>query len=150
MKAKETTITWSATSPSAAGTVVSSTLICGLHRYDHVCIDATLIGGTGGTLDVYIQRKLDNDVWQDWAHFPQLAAGTTKRYSASIRGDGGGSTAFVEVGGGSDNVPGVSLAANTIVNTQPTEVMRVVFVAGAGTTAGAVQTIRFTPFSLRT
>lgn len=148
MKTKETSITLTGTSPSSATTAVSNSVAGGgmLTKAEGIVIDATLTGGTGGTLDVYLQRKIASDTWRDWVHFPQLAAAASKKYTLTIIGNGAG---IVEVGGGSDASPGVALAANTAVDVTPGGDVRLVFVSGAGTSAGAAQTIIFTPYTER-
>jgi hypothetical protein len=105
-----------------------------------------LTAGTGGTLDVYLQRKLGSNSWADWIHFPQLTAAQSKKYSLAITGTG---TSIVEVGQGTDATPSVALAANTAVNVIPGDEVRVVFVAGASTSAGASNTITITPYTVR-
>lgn len=129
----------SQTSPSSASTVVSTASISGLQSFDEIQIEAILTQATGGTLDVYLQRKLISDLWADYAHFTQLAAGSTVfKYSARSTSAGG----ITVVGGGTDASPGVVLAANTILSGHPGTDLRAVFVAGASTSAGATQTIR--------
>ncbi len=134
------------TSPSSATTTVGDTATASdnatfLGVFDWFTIDATLTGGTGGTLDVYLQRKVTDDVWADWLHFPQLAAGASAiRYCANT----GASTSITTVGGGSDASPGVALAANTFIGGHPGFAVRSVYVAGASTSAGAAQVIRIT------
>jgi len=149
MKKKGTSLTVTLTSPAAASsTVVGATLFKGsaLQAADTLVIDATLVGGTGGTLDVYLQRRVGTDAWRDWVHFPQIAAGTTKRYTVTVTGEG---TSLVETGGGTDATPGVALAANTIVNVLPGDDVRVVFVTGSGVSAGASNSITITPYTQR-
>jgi len=148
MRTKETAQTITATSPAAASTVVHATTFKGdmLRRAEKLVIDAALLGGTGGTLDVYLQRKLASNEWVDWVHFPQVTAATAKKYTATITGDG---ASLVEVGGGTDAVPGVALAANTAVNVIPGDEVRIIFVAGVGTAAGASNKITITPYSER-
>lgn len=147
MRTKKDAQTVTLTSPAAASTTVGATIFAGSTlNADKLVIDATLIGGTGGTLDVYLQRKLASNSWADWVHFPQIAAGTTKRYSLAITGEG---TSIVEVGGGTDAAPGVALAANVAVNVIPGGDVRVVFVAGVGTSVGASNTIKITPYQER-
>jgi hypothetical protein len=127
------------TSPAVASTAVSAGTITGLARYDWITVEADLQGATGGTLDVYVQRKLATNLWRDWIHFTQLAAGgAAVKYSAQPQPD----TAIIVVGGGTDAAPGVALAANTSVGGHPGDTLRLVFVAGAGTSAGAAQTVR--------
>lgn len=147
MRTKETPLAITADSPDEAGTVVHAVLFRGamMRVADLLVVDAALAGGTGGTLDVYLQRKLATNEWVDWIHFPQLAAGATKKYTLAIT-DGGGAL-IAEVGGGSDGTPGVALAANTAVNVMPGDDVRIVFVAGDGTSAGAAQKITITPYT---
>lgn len=148
MRTKETAQTVTATSPATATTEIAATLFKGdmLRRADKLVIDATLLGGTDGTLDVYLQRKIAADTWRDWVHFPQVAAATAKKYTVTVTGEG---ASIVETGGGSDASPGVALAANTVVNVMPGDDVRVVFVAGASTTLGASNSITITPYSER-
>jgi hypothetical protein len=148
-RAKEIAITLSGTSPGAASTTVTTAAPCAAAlNADRLVIDANLVGATGGTLDVYIQRKIAPDTWRDWIHFPQLAAAAAAiRYTATITGDE--VTGLVVVGQGTDAAPGVTLAANTIVNCMPGGALRLVFVAGAGTSAGAAQSVIVTPYTSR-
>jgi hypothetical protein len=133
--------TWTDTSPAAASTVVSPAMgLGGLSLLDSFLLVATLQGATGGTLDIYLQTA-DEDattpVWIDYAHFAQLPAGaaqtkmafTVSRYAQSLSG--------TVVGSGSTP----ALAQSTMLGGEFGEKFRVVFVAGAGTSAGAVQTI---------
>jgi hypothetical protein len=149
MRSPEWQKTVTATSPASASTVVHTELFRSamLSRADLLTIDATLTGATGGTLDVYLQRKLASDKWRDLVHFAQLAAGAAaKHYSFTING----TTATIsDVGGGSDATPGVALAAGAVSNVPPGGDIRVVFVAGASTSAGASQSITISAFSGR-
>lgn len=140
-KTKEVTLTVTATSPSSASTAIATSTFKSamLTSADRLVVDARLQGATGGVLDVYLQRKLANDTWADWIHFPQLtAAAAATGYTVSI--DGGGNS-IVARGQGTDASPGVALAANTAVNVMPGGDVRIVFVAGASTSAGASQTV---------
>lgn len=146
MKRKDSTQTVTLTSPAAAGTSAGATTFKGalFQRSDRLVIDAAIRGGTGGTLDVYLQRKVATDTWNDLVHWPQQAAGgAIKRYTCTINGDG---TSILEVTGGTDAVPAPSLAVNTNVNCMPGDEVRVVFVAGVGTSAGASQSITITSY----
>ncbi len=135
--------TLSVTSPAAASTVVSTSL-GGLGKYDTIRVDAKLVGATGGALDVYIQRKLATDVWADWIHYTQLAAAAAS-ISYSLNSDYVPAS-IGTVGIGSDASPGVVLAAGTTVGGHPGETIRLVFVAGASTSAGAALLFYFTCF----
>lgn len=149
MRTKENSIPITATSPGSASTAVVATIFAGgiLKAADKLVIDALLLGGTGGTLDVYLQRKTGTNAWLDWVHFPQVAALVAKKYTLTITGEG---ASIVEVGGGTDASPGVALAANTAVNVIPGGDVRIVFVAGAGTTLGSSNTVTITPYTQRT
>ncbi len=149
MKTKETAQTITATSPAAASTVVHTVVFAGsmLTKAEGLTVTAILAGATGGVLDVYLQHKTGTNAWLDLVHFPQQAAGgAAKRYTFTITGEG---SSIVEGGGGTDAAPGVALAANTVINVTPLGDIRIVFVAGASTSAGASQTITITPFTER-
>jgi hypothetical protein len=124
------------TSPAAASTVASTTgLVTGLDQFDWFTIDALLLGGTGGTLDVYVQRWIASlNEWRDWLHFAQLAAGATARY---VVDSSWGQSGVVTVGQGTS--PAIAVA--TQANLHPGSRARLLFVAGASTSAGAVQKV---------
>lgn len=148
MKTKEKTQVITFTSAASATTTVHTALFTGaiFTAAEGIVWDATITGGTGGTTDVYLQRKLDTNLWADFIHFPQVAAGVTKKYTVSTIGNG---ATIVEVGGGTDAAPGVALAANTAVDVVPGGDVRIVVVTGAGTSVGATQTIRAVAYSER-
>lgn len=132
------TFTISETSPASASTVVGQ-VISGLNRFDSFLVDADLVGATGGTLDVYLQRWVDTNLWHDWLHFPQLASGASAiRYSVfpSL------SNTIVVVGTGTDSNATPALAANTCVGGHPGSKVRAVYVAGASTSAGAAVSLK--------
>lgn len=138
------TFTISATSPAAASTVVG-TPAYGLADYEFFRIDAALVGATGGTLDVYLQRKIDTDVWADWLHYTQLAAGGAAVKWTALAGNPSLSTVLTSSFGiGSDSTPAVGLAANTFLGGHPGQAIRPVYVAGASTSAGAAVLIYLT------
>lgn len=126
------------TSPASASTAAGSA-VYGLDKFDSLMIVATLAGATGGTLDVYLQVSPDEGTtWVDYAHYPQLAAGaasSTRVWCVTRKAQ---QTTLATVGTGSSP----ALAANTIVGGEFGDRMRAVYVAGAGTSAGAAQTIR--------
>jgi len=149
MKTKELPLVATYTSPAAAGTVVGPSLSgLGLSRADILMVDAVLTGATGGTVDVYLQRATGVNDWTDWAHFPQVAvAAAATRITFAI--DGAGTISMQPIGGGTDAAPGVALAVNSYTNVMPGGNLRVVTVAGAGTSAGASQKITVTPYTER-
>lgn len=140
------------TSPAAAGTALVGAAQGGLERYSGLRIDAIIIGGTGGTVDLYLQRWLTTGIWLDWCHFPQVAAGVTKLYSCLIGVEAAGATSsIIQVGQTTDDptVGALVLPANTFIGAI-TDKIRMVAVAGAGTSAGAVQTVYVTGHELYT
>ena len=147
MRTKEASQTLTATSPSSATTAIGATIKGGFFRNaNKLVLDASLLGATGGTLDVYLQRKVATDVWRDFVHFPQLAAGAAAiRYTVTISGNG---ATLVVVGTGTDASAGTpALAVNTVVDVIPGGDIRMVFVSGVSTTLGAAQTVIITPYS---
>ncbi len=132
--------TISATSPAAAGTAALGT-VTGLQAYDWFQCFAILIGGTSTAGDVaWLQYRLDPDVdiWVDWVRFPAIAAGTTYKYSFQPFG----SNSITATGSGVLATPGtVGLSANTNCGGHPGDTVRLVFTAGASTSAGAAQKV---------
>lgn len=126
-----------ATSPSSAVTAVGAT-ITGIGLYRTLNVTATLTGATGGVLDVYLQVSPDGGTtWVDYAHFAQLAAGASavsKSFAVSRQAQ---QLTITTVGTGTS----AALAANTVLGGDFTDRMRVLFVGGSSTSAGAVQTI---------
>lgn len=104
--------------------------------YDTLTMEADIVGGTGGTLDIYVQRTFDGGTtWRDYVHFPQVAAATTKRYSHSPSLDG----QIYEVGQGTTP----ALAAGTSANGKWGSHLRVLAVSGSGTSAAGSVTVKF-------
>ncbi len=138
VSAQATAVDLTATSPASA-TTVAQTAVAGLGQYRSMLIFATIQGGTGGTLDIYLQVSPDGGTtWVDYAHFPQLAAGAAAINRVWVVSKAGQQTTLTTVGTGTSP----ALAANTILGGDWGDRMRVVFVSGAGTTAGASQTIK--------
>jgi len=138
MAAKFNQLTLAGTSPAAPSTAVlggASNVIGGLDEADWLHIVATVTGATGGTLDVYLQISPDaGTTWVDYIHFPQLAAAAAAvsySYTSALN------NALTVVG--TALVP--ALAANSAAGGWWGKQMRAVCVAGAGTVAGAVQTM---------
>jgi len=143
------------TSPATAVTAVVGSVLHGLSQYDWFTFDASVIGGTGGTVDVTLQRKIQNlsdgtavDLWVDWMHFPQVAAATTTKFSVQS----GASTTIQTVGSqaASPGTTAATLAANTYVGGHPGNELRMLVTAGAGTSVGAAQKIYVTCWNLKT
>jgi len=143
------------TTPSSPGTVASSQPVQSagsflpsgvagpMQDYDAVDIVAELRGATGGTLDVYVQIAAggDSNAWFDLVHFPQLSAGAPAVfYQAPISN---ATTTTTPIVVGKNLAP--ALAANVVVNGAFSDRMRLVFVAGSGTTNGASVIVRVAP-----
>jgi hypothetical protein len=146
----------SGTSPAAPGTSVLAT-ITNLDQYTECEVHALLVGATGGTLDIYLQasnnwRAGSKDEtgdytawspaggnWYDVAHFPQLAAGAVAiRYLLTLS-RGYSNAAAILVANTADGTP--ALALNTVLVGMWGGALRLVAVAGASTSAGAVQSV---------
>jgi hypothetical protein len=106
-------------------------------------VEAHLVGATGGTLDVWLQRKAGPNLWVDWVHFAQLAAGASAiHYSFIVKNTATAAGALGAVTTvGNDATPAVGAGTGLITNNHPGDAVRVVFVAGASTSAGAAQKI---------
>ena len=104
-----------------------------LDGFGGLAIAADLVGATGGTLDVYIQTSPNGGTtWFDYAHFTQLTNGNAAvRYAFAVSPSGLLTPSVV----GINLTP--ALAAGVCIGGAWGDRMRLVFVAGTGTTAGA-------------
>ncbi len=145
------------TSPSAAGTAASSQPVENqasflpngvagpMSDYDAVDIVADLVGATGGTLNVYVQGSPDDGRnWYDIVAFKQLAPGASAvSYQAPIS-NAVATTAPSVVG--KNLTPALSPGSTgAVVNGAFSDRMRLVMVAGSGTSAGAQVLVRIAP-----
>ena len=135
-------------SPSAASTVASSASVQNSANYlpggvagpldDFIALNviATVQGATGGTLDIYGQMSPDDGgTWYDIFHLPQLAAAaasTTYGFGLGIE-----NASITAIGSGLSP----ALAANTLALGGWASRLRLVFVAGGGTSLGATQKV---------
>lgn len=131
------------TSPASASTAVVGDALSGLGKYRGFRIQASLVGATGGVLDVYLQRKIGPNLWADWCHFAQLAAGGAAVLYSMTCALTDATTITTTTSGGTDATPSLSLAAATFNGGHPGDTVRMVCVAGASTSAGAALAIRF-------
>jgi hypothetical protein len=130
--------TITATSPASASTVAATPIAYGLDELDSITIIGELVGATGGTLDVYLQTSYDGTTYYDFAHFTQLAdGGAAVKYAWHVSRVSERTT-ITTLGSGTTPV----LTAGVIMAGGWGNQMRVLFVAGAGTSAGAAQTVR--------
>lgn len=125
------------TSSSAGQTVIAGTLADGLMNAVCVEIIGQMLGATGGTLDFYIQHSADLTHWVDYAHFAQLLAGASA-IKQKVVGNLPGSIVTIGVGTATAATP--ALAAGVCAGGPYKRAMRVVYVTGAGISAGAAQT----------
>jgi hypothetical protein len=122
-------------SPAAPGTVVGPGVdITGFSR---LAVMARTLGATSGTLDIYLQTRI-NGLWVDVLHLPQLPSGSMGNLGFATSLERGGGSIIVGVNN-ADGTP--VLAVNTKVVGCLGDQLRYVFVAGAGTIAGAAQSI---------
>lgn len=134
-------VTADATSPASA-TYQVTTGMPGFSRYSAITILATVTGGTGGTLDVVIETSPDEGVtWYEYWHIAQVAAATTAtyRYAPALN------DSPVQVGKnnatGSTLTTTMTLGAGAVAGGHWFDMLRVRYVAGPSTSAGAAQII---------
>jgi len=133
------------TSPSSPSTTTSVSTVESAAQYggpgiamplndgNSLDIVADLRGATGGTLDVYMQYSTNSGrSWYDLAHFPQVAAGAALSY---FRAPVSLYTNSVNTSVVGKNLA-PALAASAMVNGAFGDRVRLVMVAGAGTSAG--------------
>lgn len=144
------------TSPSAAGTVASSLPVENqasnfpngvagpMSDYDAVDVVAEFAGATGGTLDVYVQGSPDDGRnWYDIIHFAQAAAASgDKIYQAPLSNATTTTQPFVV---GKNLNPALAAGTLSVVNGAFSDRMRLVFVAGSGTTLGTAVKVTIAP-----
>jgi hypothetical protein len=140
------------TSPAAAGTVASSQPVSDTESYspngvaassdlqsgvELVDFCAELVGAAGGTLDVYVQGSYASQGadWFDLVHFAQLAAGASAVIYRAKCTSHPQATSDAPVAIGKNLAP--ALAAAIALQTLGFNCLRLVMVAGSGTTAGA-------------
>jgi hypothetical protein len=147
---------FSETTPAAASTVASSQPVTGdnanylpagvagpLDDWEGVDVIAEITGATGGTLNVYLQGTSDGGTsWYDMIAWPQAAAGAAAKYYKSPLSLA--TTTSVPIQVGKNLVPALT-GTVTVVNGAWTDRVRLIFVAGSGTSAGAVVVVRLAP-----
>ena len=137
--AQREVFTLTANSQVTASSVAIGATAAGLLRFDSFTIDANIQGAVGGTLDVYLQREIADDLWADWLHFPQLTGGAAAiQYSVKSGSD---KTIHVVEQGTTSSAGTPALAANTFVGGHPGNKVRTVFVAGTGVTGPAKEQV---------
>lgn len=134
----------SGTSPSTVTTAVGYTTVAEVGMFQTCSFYAVLQGGTGGTLDVYVQtayKKVNaTPTWMDVAHFPQLAGGAAAvAYAFTLTRWAPAAPVFTTTINTVSGTP--VIAVNTIVPGALGYLLRIVYKTGAGTTVGAAQSI---------
>lgn len=151
MYSRLTTLTLGAASPAAPGQSISTSLRGEmLARAERLTVDATIVAGAGGALSVYVQRRVAVNRWADMIAFPSVAAGVTANYTISIDGRFNPSAPMPLVGVGTDVAATPALAAGTAVNCNPGTELRIVCVAGAGTSGAGSVSLTVSPYAQRT
>lgn len=144
MTVRAKTFTITGTSPATASQAAVGSPVTTLDQFDSFVVTASLIGATGGTLDVYLQRRVvdDGSVWADWIHFPQLAsAASAIKYAVAAMPPPPATCTAIGTTADNGTTGAPVLAANTVVGGHPGDAVRCVCVGGASTTVGAVVTI---------
>jgi hypothetical protein len=128
-------------SSDAASTTTIGPSVADLEHYDFLVIDAKVVGATGGTTDVYLQKLVATspDVWIDWLHLPQVAAGATKVFN--VASDYLADPYPALVGTGTDDAATPTLEAGVLAHGHPGCCLRLVTVTGSGVTASAVMSV---------
>jgi hypothetical protein len=143
------------TSPSAPGAAISSKPVTGgsanylpngvagpIDDYESIGVVAELTGATGGTLNVYLQNSGDQGLtWFDMIAWPTITAGASVVYYSSPLSQSTTTSTTTIVGKGAS--PALVAGANgAVVNGAFSSRLRLVMVAGSGTTAGASVIVR--------
>ena len=125
-----------ATSPAAESKVEYATYWKNLDQYRRLKAVAKLTGATGGTLNVTLQTSWDNGTtWFDWWRSSDVTAGAAAAYFVATSHEGDGTQKAV----GTALVP--ALAKGAVAPGPHGSWMRIVFEAGASTSAGALQEV---------
>lgn len=147
-RADHVAVDMSGTSPAAPSTVVGATPASQIGMFATCSFYVGARGATGGPLDIYIQTlfkqtNVSPGFWVDVAHLPQqAAAGALTGYTFTLTRWSPNAAAIFTPANTVSGTP--AIAVNTIVPGILGYQLRVVYVAGALTTAGAAQTILVT------
>ncbi len=146
MSAKSTLkIIGAETTPTSATTVASAGTIKGCNGFDS--IGAILeftgpVGGMGGTLDIFVQSSWDEGTtWFDLIHYSQFASGAA---ATTLKTSTDATNTITTIG--KNTSP--ALAANACAGRPWGDWIRMLYEAGASTTAGA--TVKLTVIGTNT
>lgn len=135
------TFTLTGTSPTGASTsCVVGPELGGLSAYDWFTLHFTTEAGSGGTLDLVVERKIpDVDEWREWIRLPQLSSKATAKRTVECSP----LNTITTVGSTTTAAPtGPTLALNTNIGGHPGDRIRLVGTSGASNATNAVQTLR--------
>lgn len=121
-------------SPAAAGGATATTAVAGFKDCSAITIIATVAGGAGGVLDIYIQDSSDGVKFYDYWHITQRTAGQAAETLAYDPSPNDSVTTI-----GFDLTP--ALANGAVRGGHWFDQLRVLYVPGAGV-AAAAQNIR--------
>lgn len=149
MNIAELVYTITGTTPAAAGPAVIGSVIDfqslpgttqqdGLEVVDDLDIVAAIKGATGGTLDLCLQVSPDGSTWTDFARFATITAAAPLAYKSFAVCRQAQALTMTTVGQGGTTM---TLTVNTVTGGPVPRYMRLLAIANASTTAGAVQTL---------
>jgi len=126
------------TSPAGASTIAAgAATLTGLSAYENLTVFADITGGSGGTLNVFVQTSWDGGTtWTDWIAFPQASAGAAL---ATYKAHGALTGLVTTVG----KALTPALAAGNVAGGYWGNMARLVYMTGSGNSAGATQTVVF-------
>ena len=134
-------VTITGDSPATATTaVIGSAEGFSVADFDSMAVECAVQGGTGGTLNLYLQiMPYEGTVWTDYAALAQLAGGASAAVVRFTVARDGQALTIATVGTALTPL----LAAGTVIGGDFGSRMRIVAKSGAGTSAGNPQTFRF-------
>lgn len=128
---------FSGASPAVAG-YAAGEAVSGFAKCQWITILATLTGATGGTVDVIVEHSPDSGSnWYEMVHLTQVTAAAAEKTISWEPGAGG-----VCVVVGKNQTTDAVLASGASAGEMWFDTMRVRIIAGAGTSAGAVQSVK--------
>lgn len=136
------------TTPNAPGTAIVGKQL-GLGKYDSFIITASLVGATAGALDISLQRRITAPdagapLWSEYARFTQLAAGAAAVVYTLSSAQAPTTPLVNSIWSENAQSGALTLTTNTCVGGHPGDALRVVAIAGASTSAGALITVYIT------
>lgn len=128
-------VTADATSPAAAG-AATTTPVTGFSRFKTISFIATIQGATGGILDIIVEHSPDGTNWYEYIHFVTQTAALA---AASYTYGPALNDSLVQVG--KNLTTTYVLGSGSVAGSHWFDQLRVRYIAGASTSAGAAQLI---------